>query len=62
MNMGYLYTAEAQATILKYLRTCLRPTGTIHNGIPQKGGIEPSDPIKWVWDQQITCRYVGVRL
>jgi hypothetical protein len=27
------------------------------NGIPSKGGIEPSDPIKRVRVRQITCRY-----
>jgi hypothetical protein len=55
---GYVcYMAEARATLPRYPRTFLRPAGTICNGIPPEGGTEPSDPIKWVWVQQITCRY-----
>jgi hypothetical protein len=55
---GYVcYMAEARATLPRYSRTFLRPTGTICNGIPPEGGIEPSDPIEWVRVQQITCRY-----
>jgi hypothetical protein len=44
-----------------------RPRGTLGhfrdqqerfcNGIPSEGGIEPLDPIEWVWVRQITCRY-----
>jgi hypothetical protein len=51
------YMAEARATLPRYPRTFLRPAGTICNGIPPEGGIEPSDPIKWVRVRQITCRY-----
>jgi hypothetical protein len=55
---GYIrYMAEARATLPRYPRTFPRPVGTICNGIPPKGGTEPSDPIKWVRVQQITCRY-----
>jgi hypothetical protein len=55
---GYVrYMAEARAMLPRYPRTFLRPAGTICNGIPPEGGTEPSDPIKWVWVQQITCRY-----
>jgi hypothetical protein len=55
---GYVrYMAKARATLLRYPKTFLRPAGTICNGIPPKGGTEPSDPIEWVWVQQITCRY-----
>jgi hypothetical protein len=39
---GYVcYMAEAWATLLRYPRTFLRPAGTICNGIPPEGGIEP---------------------
>jgi hypothetical protein len=38
--------AEARATLPRYPRTLPRPAGTIHNGIPPEGGIEPSDPVK----------------
>jgi hypothetical protein len=51
------YMAEARATLPRYPRTFPRPAGTICNGIPPEGGTEPSDPIKWVRVQQITCRY-----
>jgi hypothetical protein len=57
---GYVrYMAEARATLPRYPRTFLRPAGTICNGIPPEGGIEPSDPIEWVRVRvrQITCRY-----
>jgi hypothetical protein len=55
---GYVrYMAEARATLPRYPRTFPRPAGTICNGIPPEGGTEPSDPIKWVRVQQITCRY-----
>jgi hypothetical protein len=53
---GYIrYMAEAQAMLPRYPKTFSRPAGTICNGIPP--GTEPSDPIKWVRVQQITCRY-----
>jgi hypothetical protein len=51
------YMAEARATLSRYHRTFLRPAGAICNGIPPEGGTEPSDPIKWVRVQQITCMY-----
>jgi hypothetical protein len=55
---GYVrYMAKARATLSRYPKTFPRPAGTICNGIPPKGGIEPSDPIKWVRVQRITCRY-----
>jgi hypothetical protein len=55
---GYVrYMAEARATLPRYPRTFPRPAGTICNGIPPEGGIEPSDPIKWVRVQQITRGY-----
>jgi hypothetical protein len=55
---GYIrYMAEARATLLRYPRTFPRPAGTICNGIPPEGGTEPSNPIKWVRLQRITCRY-----
>jgi hypothetical protein len=55
---GYVrYMAEARAMLPRYPRTYPRPAGTICNGIPPEGGIEPSDPIEWVWVRQITCRY-----
>jgi hypothetical protein len=55
---GYVrYMAEARATLPRYPRTFPRPAGTICNGIPPEGGIEPSDPIEWVRVQQITRRY-----
>jgi hypothetical protein len=55
---GYVrYMAEARDTLPRYPKTFLRPAGMICNGIPPKGGTEPSDPIKWVWVQQITRRY-----
>jgi hypothetical protein len=55
---GYVhYMAEARATLPRYPRTFPRPAGTICNGIPPEGGTKPSDPIKWVRVQQITCRY-----
>jgi hypothetical protein len=38
--------AKARATLPRYPRTFLRPAGTIRNGIPPEGGIEPSDPIE----------------
>jgi hypothetical protein len=41
----------------RYPRTFPRPEGTICNGIPPEGGIEPLDPIEWVRVQQITCSY-----
>nr|AAT39464.1 unknown [Zea mays] len=54
---GYVrYMAEARATLPRYPRTFPRPAGTICNGIQAEGGTEPSDPIKWVRVQQITCR------
>jgi hypothetical protein len=57
-DRGYVcYMAEARATLPRYHRTFLRPAGTICNGIPPEGGIEPSDPIEWVRVWQITCRY-----
>jgi hypothetical protein len=52
---GYVrYMAEAWATLPRYPRTFPRPAGTICNGIPPEGGIEPSDPIEWVRVRQIT--------
>jgi hypothetical protein len=55
---GYVrYMAEARATLPRYPRTFPRPAGTIYNGIPPEGGIEPSDPIEWVRVRQITSRY-----
>jgi hypothetical protein len=55
---GYVrYMAEARAMLPTYPRTFPRPAGTICNGIPPEGGTEPSDPIKWVRVQHITCRY-----
>jgi hypothetical protein len=55
---GYVrYMAKARATLPRYPRTFSRPAGTICNGIPLEGGIEPSDPIEWVWVQQITHMY-----
>jgi hypothetical protein len=51
------YMAEARATLLRYPRTFPRPAGMVCNGIPPKGGTEPSDPIKWVRVQQITRKY-----
>jgi hypothetical protein len=55
---GYVrYMAEARATLPRYPRTFPRLVGTICNGIPPEGGIEPSDPIEWVRVRQITCRY-----
>jgi hypothetical protein len=55
---GYVcYMAEARATLPRYPRTFPRLAGTICNGIPPEGGIEPSDPIEWVRVRQITCRY-----
>jgi hypothetical protein len=55
---GYVrYMAKARATLPRYPKTFPRPAGTVCNGIPPKGGTEPSDPIKWVWVQRITCRY-----
>jgi hypothetical protein len=57
-DSGYVrYMAEARAVLPRYLRTFLRPAGTICNGIPPEGGTEPLDPIKWVRVQQILCRY-----
>jgi hypothetical protein len=54
---GYVrYMAEARAMLPRYPRTFPRPAGMICNGIPPEGGTEPSDPIKWVRVQQITCR------
>jgi hypothetical protein len=55
---GYVrYMAEARATLLRYPRTFPRPAGTICNGIPPEGGIEPSDLSEWVRVRQITCSY-----
>jgi hypothetical protein len=55
---GYVcYMAEARATLPRYPRTFPRLAGTICNGIPPEGGIEPSDPVERVQVQQITCRY-----
>jgi hypothetical protein len=55
---GYVcYMAKARATLPRYPKTFPRPAGTVCNGIPPKGGTEPSDPIKWVRVQRITCRY-----
>jgi hypothetical protein len=51
------YMAKARATLPRYPKTFPRPAGTVCNEIPPKGGTEPSDPIKWVWVQRITCRY-----
>jgi hypothetical protein len=46
---GYVrYMAEAQAMLPRYPRTFPRSAGTICNGIPPEGGIEPLDPIEWV--------------
>jgi hypothetical protein len=52
---------------ITWLRLGLRSRGTLGhfqdqqerfcNGIPPEGGIEPSDPIEWVWVQQITYMY-----
>jgi hypothetical protein len=57
-DRGYVrYMAEARATLPRYPRTFPRPAGTVCNGIPPKGGTEPSDPIKWVRVQQITRMY-----
>jgi hypothetical protein len=55
---GYVrYMAKARATLPRYPKTFPRPAGTVCNGIPPKGGTEPSDPIEWVRVQRITCRY-----
>ena len=55
---GYVrYMVVAWAMLPRYPRTFPRPAGTICNGIPPEGGTEPSDPIKWVRIQRITCRY-----
>jgi hypothetical protein len=55
---GYVrYMAEARATLPRYPKTFPRLAGMICNGIPPEGGTEPSDPIKWVRVQRITCRY-----
>jgi hypothetical protein len=55
---GYVhYMAKARATLPRYPKTFPRPAGTVCNGIPPKGGTEPSDPIKWGRVQRITCRY-----
>jgi hypothetical protein len=55
---GYVcYMAKARATLPRYPKTFPRPAGTVCHGIPLKGGTEPSDPIKWVRVQRITCRY-----
>jgi hypothetical protein len=51
------YMAKARATLPRYPKTFPRPAGTVCNGIPPKGGTEPSDPIRWVRVQQITRRY-----
>jgi hypothetical protein len=51
------YMAEARATLPRYPRTFPKPAGTVCDGIPPKGGTEPSDPIKWVRVQQNTRRY-----
>ena len=57
-DSGYVcYMAEARATLPRYPRTFPRPAGTICNGIPPEGGIEPSDPIEGVWVRRITRRY-----
>jgi hypothetical protein len=57
-DSGYVrYMAEALATLPRYPRTFPRPAGTICNGIPLEGGIEPSDPIERVRVQRITYKY-----
>jgi hypothetical protein len=57
-DLGYVrYMAKARAMLPRYPKTFPRPAGTVCNGIPPKGGTEPSDPIEWVRVQQITCRY-----
>jgi hypothetical protein len=43
--------AKAQATILWYPKTYLRPPRAIRDDIPSEGGLKPSDSIEWVWDQ-----------
>jgi hypothetical protein len=54
---GYVcYMAEARATLPRYPRIFPRPAETICNGIPPEGGMEPSDPIEWVWVRQITIK------
>jgi hypothetical protein len=46
-DSGYVrYITKARATLPRYPKTFLRPAGTICNGIPPEGGIEPSDPVK----------------
>jgi hypothetical protein len=55
---GYVrYMAKARATLPRYPKTFPRPAGTVCKGIPPKGGTKPSNPIKWVPVQRITCRY-----
>jgi hypothetical protein len=55
---GYVrYMAKARAMLSRYPKTFLRPVETVCNGIPPKGGTEPSDPIKWVRVQRITYKY-----
>jgi hypothetical protein len=41
----------------RYPRTFLGLAGTICNGIPPEGGIEPSDPVEGVWVRRITHKY-----
>jgi hypothetical protein len=57
-DSGYVrYMAEARATLPRYPSTFPRPAGTICNGIPPEGGIEPSDPVEGVRVRRITHRY-----
>jgi hypothetical protein len=57
-DSGYVrYMVEARATLPRYPRTFPRPTGTICNGIPPEGGIEPSDPVEGVRVRRISRRY-----
>jgi hypothetical protein len=53
----YRYITKARAMLPRYPRKFPRPAGTICNGIPPEGGIEPSDPVEGVWVQRITRRY-----
>jgi hypothetical protein len=49
---GYVrYIAKAWATLPRYPKTFSRPARIVCNGIPLKGGTEPSDPIERVWVQ-----------
>jgi hypothetical protein len=46
---GYVrYMAKARDMLPRYPKTFPRPAGMVCNGIPLKGGTEPSDPIEWV--------------